>query len=96
MCIRDRISEVALGTDRISLEEFIAVVRYGSRVVLTGEYLERVTRSRSLVEKFLAENRAIYGLTTGFGDNVRKVIPQDEAERLQRNIIRSHSVSRCV
>ena len=89
----NEISEVALGTDRISLEEFIAVVRYGSRVVLTGEYLERVTRSRSLVEKFLAENRAIYGLTTGFGDNVRKVIPQDEAERLQRNIIRSHSVS---
>lgn len=89
----NKIREVALGTKDISLEEFIAVVRYGSRVVLTREYLERVTKSRSLVEKFLAENRAIYGLTTGFGDNVRRVIPQNEAELLQRNIIRSHSVS---
>ena len=89
----NEIYEVALGTKDISLEEFIAVVRYGSRVVLTREYLERVTKSRSLVEKFLAENRAIYGLTTGFGDNVRRVIPQNEAELLQRNIIRSHSVS---
>ena len=87
------ISQVELGIHDISLEEFMAVVRYGSRVVLTPDYLERVSQSRQLVEKFLAENRAIYGLTTGFGDNVRTVIPQNEAELLQRNIIRSHSVS---
>ncbi|WP_255376018.1 aromatic amino acid ammonia-lyase [Cloacibacillus sp. An23] len=77
----------------MTLVEFIAIVRYNSKVVLTPEYVERVKKSRTLVEKFLNENRAIYGLTTGFGDNVRKVIPQSEAERLQRNIIRSHAVS---
>ena len=87
------IKQVTIAAGGISLEEFIAVSRYGAELILSQEYLERVTKSRALVEKFLAENRAIYGLTTGFGDNVRKVIPQEEAVQLQLNILRSHAAS---
>ena len=89
----NEITQVTIGAGAVSLEEFVAVSRYGAKLVLSQEYLERVTKSRALVEKFLAENRAIYGLTTGFGDNVRKVIPQEEAVQLQLNILRSHAAS---
>ncbi|OUO93527.1 aromatic amino acid ammonia-lyase [Cloacibacillus sp. An23] len=89
----DTIQSVTLGTKSLSLEEFVAVARYNAKLTLSQEYLERVFQSRALVEKFLDENRAIYGLTTGFGDNVRTVIPQEEAVHLQINILRSHAAS---
>ncbi|KWI47624.1 histidine ammonia-lyase [Burkholderia pseudomultivorans] len=87
------IDEVTLGDADMSLEQFIAVAKYGARVRLSPAYRERVAKSRALVERFLAENRLVYGVTTGFGDNSTRVIRPDEAEQLQRNIVRSHAVS---
>ena len=87
------IQEVVLGDDIMSMNEFVAVARYGARVSFSRNYLERVNKSRELVERFLKENRLIYGVTTGFGYNVKKVISQEDSEALQRNIVLSHSVS---
>ncbi|MFF2299595.1 histidine ammonia-lyase [Arthrobacter sp. NPDC058127] len=87
------ISLVTLGSDPITIEEFVAVARYRARIEFSAEYDGRVRRSRTLIEKFLQENRLIYGVTTGFGDNVTEVIAPEDAEALQRNIVLSHAVS---
>ncbi|MGE6376847.1 histidine ammonia-lyase [Peribacillus muralis] len=87
------IKKVILGDGPISINEVIAVARYGAEVSFTREYCNRVDESRSLIDRFLQENRVIYGVTTGFGSNVTKVISPEDAETLQRNIIRSHAVS---
>lgn len=88
-----QIAEVLLGDDDISLDQFIAVAKYGARVRFSPAYCERVRRSRALVERFLEENRLVYGVTTGFGDNSTRLVRPDEAEQLQCNIVRSHAVS---
>lgn len=87
------ITEVLLGEGDVTVEEFIAVAKHGAKVRFSHHYCERVSRSRMLVERFLDENRLVYGVTTGFGDNSTRVIPPHEAEVLQRNIVRSHAVS---
>ncbi len=87
------ISAVVLGEEPITVEQFVAVARYSARVEFDATYVDRVRKSRALVERFLAENRLVYGVTTGFGDNVTTVIDPVDAERLQRNIVRSHAVS---
>lgn len=87
------IKTVTLGTRDIMISDLIAVARYNAKVTLSESYNSRVIRSRSLTERFLSENRPIYGVTTGFGSNVTKVISPEDAEALQRNIIRSHAVS---
>jgi histidine ammonia-lyase len=84
---------VTLGQEPITVEQFVAVARHGARVEFDATYVDRVRKSRALVERFLAENRLVYGVTTGFGDNVTEVIDPADAERLQRNIVRSHAVS---
>ncbi|WP_328327943.1 MULTISPECIES: HAL/PAL/TAL family ammonia-lyase [unclassified Streptomyces] len=84
---------VTLGEEPITIEQFVAVARYGARVEFDAAYVDRVRKSRALVERFLAENRLVYGVTTGFGDNVTEVIDPADAEELQRNIVRSHAVS---
>jgi histidine ammonia-lyase len=85
--------EVILGDGDVSLSEIIAVARYGAKVLFSQEYRDRVNASRKVIEKFLNEERVIYGVTTGFGSNVTKSISLKDAETLQKNIIRSHAVS---
>lgn len=72
-------------------EDFIAVVRFGARLEFSEQFCGAIRRNRALVERFLAEDRAVYGVTTGFGENVRYRIPTEDARILQRNIVRSHA-----
>ncbi|WP_411679824.1 HAL/PAL/TAL family ammonia-lyase [Clostridium thailandense] len=90
---KEKINKITLGDMKTTLEEFVAVSRYGAKVSFSSSYSEKVSRSRELVEKFLDENRVIYGLTTGFGDNCNKIISSEDAVALQKNIIRSHACS---
>ncbi|WP_458320009.1 HAL/PAL/TAL family ammonia-lyase [Mycolicibacterium brisbanense] len=87
------IEVVTLGDRDITIEEFVAVARHRARVEFAPAYVGRVLHSRKLIERFLAENRLVYGVTTGFGDNVSEVISPRDAEALQRNIVLSHAVS---
>jgi histidine ammonia-lyase len=87
------IKKVVLGESDVSLNDIIAVSRYGAEVIFSQEYRNRVNASRAVIEKFLDEERAVYGVTTGFGSNVTKSISSKDAETLQINIIRSHAVS---
>jgi len=87
------IAEVVLTEDDITLEQFVAVARHRAKVTFSEAYAARIKKSRAIIDRFLAENRLIYGVTTGFGENVRYVIPAEEAVELQRNIVRSHACS---
>ncbi|MCM2535473.1 aromatic amino acid ammonia-lyase [Neobacillus pocheonensis] len=87
------IKEVKLGVGDVSINEIIAVSRYGAPVLFSQEYRDRVNASRAVIEKFLDEERVIYGVTTGFGSNVTEIISLEDAETLQKNIIRSHAGS---
>lgn len=88
----NEIKRVVLG-DPITLEDFVAVVRLGARVEFSPAYEERVKRSRTLVEGWVAEERVMYGVTTGFGALCTQAIGREETAQLQENIILSHSVS---
>ena len=88
-----QITQVVLGDREPSIEEFVAVSRYSAKVSFSETYKNRVKKSRGLVERFLEENRLVYGVTTGFGDNVRHVISPQNAKELQVNIVRSHAVA---
>lgn len=85
-------TEIVLG-DPITLTDFIAVVRHKARVSFSEAYEARVNASRALVEQWVEEGRVMYGVTTGFGENVKDTISPEDAEKLQENIILTHSVS---
>lgn len=87
------ISTVTLTDCMITLEEFIAISKFGARLEFSQQMEDIVRANRRLLEKFLKENRAIYGVTTGFGENVRFTISPEEAATLQQNIIHTHAVA---
>ena len=87
------ISSVTLTDCKPSLEEFIAVAKFGAKLEFSDQMKEAVRANRKLLDKFLEEGRIIYGVTTGFGENVRYTISPEDATTLQENIVRTHSVA---
>ena len=72
--------------------DVVAVARHGERVSLGPEAKSRLQKARKLVDRLVAEDRVVYGLTTGVGalKNVR--IPPADSRQLQRNLFMSHAV----
>ncbi len=52
-----------------------------------------VRKAYEYVRKLARDRKAVYGLTTSFGGNIRHIIPPEEAELLQKNLILSHATN---
>lgn len=77
----------------MGLDEFMDIVRGQNQIAFTEEFEARVRKSRALVERWVEQGRVMYGITTGFGANSNRTISKEDAGKLQRNIIISHSTS---
>lgn len=84
--------EVVLGGSA-SLSDVVAVARHGAKVIISNKSKECVNNGRALVKQFIKENRRVYGVTTGLGENVKRVIPEKEAIQYQENMILTHCTS---
>ena len=86
---------VVLDGDSLSIEQVIAVAygEPGSPVVqLSDEAMGRVEQAANAVQKLLQDGVIAYGITTGFGAFKDRVIPPNQVEQLQYNILVSHAV----
>ena len=88
-----KMKTVVMDDDDFTIEEVVAVARYHAKVEFAPAFVERVNKSRAIIDRFVSEDRPVYGVTTGFGDNVTKRVTPEDAARLQLNIVRSHAVS---
>lgn len=85
--------QVVLDGNHLSLAGVVAVARAGDTVSLAGEARERVIASRKLVERLIAADARVYGVTTGFGALSNVPISPHDSSRLQENLIRSHATA---
>lgn len=53
----------------------------------------RAEEAYRYVQTLAADRRAVYGLTTSFGGNIHNIVPPEEAELLQHNLILSHATN---
>lgn len=84
-------NKVFIDGNSLNLEDFIKITRNNHEVQLTEEAIKNVKRSRDLVDKFVKEDKIVYGITTGFGKFSDVVITGEETKTLQRNLIISHA-----
>lgn len=62
------------------------------RVEISADAAKLVARAADAVQTLLARGTIAYGITTGFGAFKDRIIPPDQVELLQRNILVSHAV----
>jgi len=90
-------STIWIDGETLRLEDVVATAQAwrepgAVHVQLAPSARERIARARAAVEDMLARGEVVYGLTTGFGHFKDRLIPPEEAEQLQRNILVSHAV----
>lgn len=85
-------SETLLLTgETLTLHDLVEVAEGRSEAVLAPDAAARVDASRAVIDRAVAEDRVVYGVTTGFGKFADVVIPRDRLEQLQANLVRSHA-----
>ena len=63
----------------------------GEPAVAAPEGIARLAASRAVIERAVADNRLVYGVTTGFGRFADVAISPEQAAELQINLLRSHA-----
>lgn len=65
----DDLSMIDLGPGPLTLKEVEAVARYGAKVQVNSEAMERVEQGFRVAMEAMLQNKPVYGLTTGVGVN---------------------------
>ena len=81
---------VAIDGECLRLEDVVAVARGSAMVSLAPAAVPRVLRAREYVERLLAEDAVVYGVTTGFGKFSDVRVSGADSLQLQRNLVFSH------
>jgi len=82
---------VLLDGERLTLEQVQAVACRGEPVGLAPAAVDRMVRSRAVIERLAMGPDAVYGVNTGVGQLADVRIPPEDLVELQRNIVRSHA-----
>ena len=78
----------SLTLDRtIELDAFEKVASGSWRVEIAPAAIDRIAASHERLMDCIAEDRLVYGLTTGFGPLANRLVAPGEGQRLQRNLI---------
>jgi histidine ammonia-lyase len=82
---------VVIDGETLSINDVVSVARNFEKVELSADAKQKVVKCRKFVESLVASEKVVYGVTTGFGalDNI--FISKEQSERLQENLILSHS-----
>jgi len=84
------VTDVLLLTgDDLTVEDVWAVAVNGRPAALGDAAVEKMTRSRGMLDELRGEHT--YGVNTGFGRFVSESIPDEQAEELQLRLLRSHA-----
>lgn len=81
----------AVTGDHLTVQDVYQIAYKKRKVVVPQEVAEQLAASRSMVTRYLNEERVVYGVTTGFGRFSDVVIAETDRQQLQVNLIESHS-----
>lgn len=87
----DTLKTVYINGENLTLEDVELVARGQAKVELNKNSIDKIISSRKFVEEVINEGAHVYGINTGFGALSSVIIPNDQIEDLQINLIRSHA-----
>lgn len=83
---------IKIDGNSLTLEDFVAIARFGAKVEFSEEAKKNMQKSRDLVEHYVENEVIRYGITTGFGSLCEVAINKKNTAKLQENLIITHAV----
>lgn len=87
----DRQGGITINGDDLTIGQVIAVSRNYAHAEIDEQGIEKMAKSRQIIEDILERNQIVYGITTGFGSLSNVYIPPGDSSQLQKNLIMSHA-----
>jgi histidine ammonia-lyase len=84
---------VVLGAVGVAIDDVVAVARDRRRVLVSADAAQALERSHALATALISGDRAVYGLSTGFGALAERYIAPRERAALQIGLVRSHAAT---
>jgi histidine ammonia-lyase len=84
---------VVIGTTGLVIDDVVAVARHNHPVEVDPAAVEALERSHQMATALMSGERAVYGLSTGFGALADRYIPPDRRAALQIGLVRSHAAT---
>ena len=84
---------VVIGGSGLTIEQVVGVARHGASVEVGPDALEALDRSHTRAVEIVHGERAVYGLSTGFGALADRYIEPERRQDLQTALVRSHAAT---
>ncbi|QRF75966.1 histidine ammonia-lyase [Thermoplasmatales archaeon] len=75
----------------LTAEDVYRIAVLGEKASISGAALQKIKKSRNALENKINHGDTIYGVNTGFGSLLNVRIEKEDIDKLQQNLIRSHS-----
>ena len=86
-------ADISISGRNLTIEQVVEVADDpGMHVSLAPDAIPAINHAADAVQQFIREGHIAYGISTGFGAFKDKLIPVEDLEKLQENIILSHAV----
>src|SRR5689334_12243473 len=80
------------GTENLTVKKANLLAAGRLKGTLDAATKERINNSQDHVQKMVASDKTVYGVTTGFGILANTKISEEDTRTLQYKILQSHSV----
>ena len=84
--------EFKYGSDQLTLKKVLAIANGTLKTTIDNETKLKINSCRKKVEHIIANDKAVYGINTGFGPLCDVQITSKETSLLQRNLLITHAV----
>ncbi|GAB3246102.1 HAL/PAL/TAL family ammonia-lyase [Chitinimonas naiadis] len=85
---------VCFDGSRLTIEDVVAVARQDRTALLSADtgFRSRIARGADFLDRLLAEDGVIYGVTTGYGDSCTVTIPPELVAELPHHLYTYHGI----
>lgn len=82
---------IILDGNSLTIEKLVQIARFGEKVELAPESLERIRACRAMLEEKIKAREIMYGINTGIGEFSEVVLNDEQIKEFQRYLIYNHA-----
>src|SRR5512136_1586741 len=75
----------------LTIEQLVQIARFGEKVELHPDALERIRKCRAMLEEKLQAREIMYGTNTGIGEFSEVVLTDEQVKQFQKYLIYNHA-----
>jgi histidine ammonia-lyase len=82
---------IVLDGSSLTIEKLVRIARFGEKVELHPQALERIKICRAMLEEKIQAREIMYGVNTGIGEFSEVVLTDEQVQQFQRYLIYNHA-----